>query len=79
MTALLAIHDLRVACGQAEAVRCVFSRIEAVQIATVSGPNGAGKTMAAAVGLLPARGKQICDDIERHDSRFAAIYLGGHA
>lgn len=81
MTALLEIDDLRVACGQADVVRSIFSRIEAVQIVTVSGPNGAGKTtpLAAAMGLLPARWKQICDDIERHDSRVAATYPGGHA
>jgi branched-chain amino acid transport system ATP-binding protein len=81
MTALLEIDDLRVACGQAGAVRCVFSRTKAVQIVTVSGPNGAGKTtpLAAAMGLLPARGEQICNNIERHDPRVAATYLGGHA
>lgn len=81
MTALLAIHDLRVACGQADIVRGIFSRIEAVQIVTVSGPSSGGKTtpLVAAMGLPPARWKQICDNIERHDSRVAATYLGGHA
>lgn len=79
MTALLEIDDLGVACGQADVVRGLFSRIEAVQLVTASGPNGAGKPLAAAMGLIPARGKQICDNIERYDSRVAATYLGGHA
>jgi ABC-type branched-subunit amino acid transport system ATPase component len=68
MTALLEIDDLGVACGQADVVRGVFSRIEAVQLVTVSGPNGAGKPLAAAMGLLRSRQKHI-----------AATYLEGHA
>jgi branched-chain amino acid transport system ATP-binding protein len=66
MTALLEIDDLHVAYGKVEAVRGVSLRMEAGQIVTVIGPNGAGKTtlLAAAMGLLPSRGKLIYDSID---------------
>jgi branched-chain amino acid transport system ATP-binding protein len=66
MTELLEIDDLHVAYGKVEAVRGVSLRMEAGQIVTVIGPNGAGKTtlLAAAMGLLPSRGKLIYDSID---------------
>ena len=71
MTALLEIKDLHVAYGKVEAVRGVTLTMQPGQIVTVIGPNGAGKTtmLAAAAGLLPARGRVIYDglDLERFD------------
>jgi branched-chain amino acid transport system ATP-binding protein len=66
MTALLEIDDLHVAYGKVEAVRGVSLRMDAGQIVTVIGPNGAGKTtlLAAAMGLLPSRGRLIYDNID---------------
>jgi branched-chain amino acid transport system ATP-binding protein len=66
MTALLEIDDLHVAYGKVEAVRGVSLRMDAGQIVTVIGPNGAGKTtlLAAAMGLLPSRGKLTYDNID---------------
>lgn len=68
MTALLEIDDLHVAYGKVEAVRGVSLRMNAGQIVTVIGPNGAGKTtlLAAAMGLLPSRGKLTYDNIDLH-------------
>jgi branched-chain amino acid transport system ATP-binding protein len=66
MTALLEIDDLHVAYGKVEAVRGVSLRMDAGQIVTVIGPNGAGKTtlLAAAMGLLPSRGRLTYDGID---------------
>ncbi|MFZ5693070.1 MAG: ABC transporter ATP-binding protein [Pseudomonadota bacterium] len=68
MTALLEIDELHVAYGKVEAVRGVSLRMNAGQIVTVIGPNGAGKTtlLAAAMGLLPSRGKLTYDNIDLH-------------
>jgi branched-chain amino acid transport system ATP-binding protein len=56
--ALLAIEDLSVAYGKAEAVRKVSIEVEEGRIVTVIGPNGAGKTslLGAAIGLLRSSG-----------------------
>ena len=63
MSAMLEISDLHVAYGKVEAVRGVSLSLQKGQIVTVIGPNGAGKTtlLAAAIGLLPSRGRLIFD------------------
>src|SRR5437868_7301811 len=63
MSAMLEITDLHVAYGKVEAVRGVSLSLQKGQIVTVIGPNGAGKTtlLAAAIGLLPSRGRLIFD------------------
>ena len=60
MTApMLEIEDLHVSYGQVDAVRGVTLTLQPGQIVSVIGPNGAGKTtlLAAAMGLLPSKGK----------------------
>jgi branched-chain amino acid transport system ATP-binding protein len=59
MTALLAIENVSVSYGKAEAVRNVSIAVEAGQVVTVIGPNGAGKTtlLNTAIGLLPCQGR----------------------
>jgi branched-chain amino acid transport system ATP-binding protein len=59
MTAMLEISDLHVSYGQVEAVRGVSLTLMPRQIVSVIGPNGAGKTtlLAAAMGLLPSKGR----------------------
>jgi branched-chain amino acid transport system ATP-binding protein len=59
MTPMLEIGDLHVAYGRVEAVRGVSLALMPGQIVTVIGPNGAGKStlLAAAMGLLPSRGR----------------------
>jgi branched-chain amino acid transport system ATP-binding protein len=59
--AMLEIGDLHVAYGQVEAVRGVSLVLLPGQIVSVIGPNGAGKTtlLAAAMGLLPSRGRLV--------------------
>ena len=61
--ALLQIEDLHVSYGHVEAVRGVSLSLRAGQIVSVIGPNGAGKTtlLAAAMGLLPSRGRVRLD------------------
>jgi branched-chain amino acid transport system ATP-binding protein len=63
---LLSIENLSVAYDKVEAVRGVSLAIQPGQIATVIGPNGAGKTtlLAAAMGLLPWRGRMFFDGID---------------
>jgi len=63
MSAMLEIADLHVAYGPVEAVRGVSLSLQRGQIVTVIGPNGAGKTtlLAAAIGLLPSRGRLLFD------------------
>lgn len=66
---LLAIDNVSVSYGKAEAVRDVSLEVEKGQIVTVIGPNGAGKTslLMAAIGLLRSTGRIIYDgrDISR--------------
>jgi len=66
MTALLEMDDLHVSYGKVDAVRGVSLRMDPGQIVTVIGPNGAGKTtlLAAAMGLLPSKGRLLYDGID---------------
>jgi branched-chain amino acid transport system ATP-binding protein len=59
--ALIAIEDLSVAYGKAEAVRNVHIEVEEGRIVSVIGPNGAGKTslLGATIGLLRSSGRVI--------------------
>lgn len=59
MKALLEIDDLHVCYGKVEAVQGVSLHLDEGQIVSVIGPNGAGKStlLAAAIGLLPSRGR----------------------
>jgi len=61
--ALLAIENVSVSYGKAEAVRNVSLAVERSQIVTVIGPNGAGKTslLTTAIGLLPSTGRILFD------------------
>lgn len=61
MTSLLALEDVHVSYGKVEAVLGVSLFLESGQIVSVIGPNGAGKTtlLAAAMGLLPSRGRML--------------------
>src|SRR5262249_31437555 len=72
LMALLAIEDVSVSYGKAEAVRNVSLGVEKGRIVTVIGPNGAGKTslLTAALGLIPSTGRILCadDDISRLDT-----------
>ncbi|HEU5018909.1 MAG TPA: ABC transporter ATP-binding protein [Pseudolabrys sp.] len=63
MMALLAIENVSVCYGKAEAVRNVSLSVEQGQIVTVIGPNGAGKTslLTTAIGLLPSTGRIVFD------------------
>jgi branched-chain amino acid transport system ATP-binding protein len=56
---LLAIENVSVSYGKAEAVRDVSLEVARGQIVTVIGANGAGKTslLTTAIGLLPCRGR----------------------
>jgi branched-chain amino acid transport system ATP-binding protein len=69
---LLAIDNVSVSYGKAEAVRDVSLEVEKGRIVTVIGPNGAGKTslLMAAIGLLRSTGRIIYDgkDISRLDT-----------
>ncbi len=66
MTTLLEMDDLHVSYGKVDAVRGVSLRMDVGQIVTVIGPNGAGKTtlLAAAMGLLPSKGRLLYDGID---------------
>jgi branched-chain amino acid transport system ATP-binding protein len=70
--ALLAIDNVSVSYGKAEAVRNVSLTVQKGRIATVIGPNGAGKTslLMAAIGLIPSTGRILCDgdDVSRLDT-----------
>jgi branched-chain amino acid transport system ATP-binding protein len=61
--ALLAIENVSVSYGKAEAVRNVSLTVERGQIVTVIGPNGAGKTslLTTAIGLLKSSGRILFD------------------
>ncbi|MGB7258753.1 MAG: ABC transporter ATP-binding protein [Pseudolabrys sp.] len=63
MMALLAIENVSVCYGKAEAVRNVSLTVERGQIVTVIGPNGAGKTslLTTAIGLLKSTGRILFD------------------
>ncbi|VWX55709.1 leucine/isoleucine/valine transporter subunit; ATP-binding component of ABC superfamily [Burkholderiales bacterium 8X] len=60
---LLRIESFSVSYGAVEAVHAVDLQVEPGEVVTVIGPNGAGKTtlLAAAMGLLPSRGKLYFD------------------
>jgi branched-chain amino acid transport system ATP-binding protein len=66
---LLALENVGVCYGKAEAVRNVSLTVERGQIATLIGPNGAGKTslLTTAIGLLKSTGHILFDgkDISR--------------
>jgi branched-chain amino acid transport system ATP-binding protein len=64
--ALLSIDQVSVSYDKVEAVRGVSLAIEPGQIVAVIGPNGAGKTtlLAAAIGLLPWRGRMSFDGVD---------------
>jgi branched-chain amino acid transport system ATP-binding protein len=70
--ALLAIDNVSVSYGKAEAVRNVSLEVEKGRIVTVIGPNGAGKTslLTTAIGLIPSAGRILYDgeDISRLDT-----------
>ncbi len=63
---LLAIENVSVCYGKAEAVRNVSLAVERGQIATLIGPNGAGKTslLTTAIGLLESTGHILFDGKE---------------
>ncbi|MGD9943560.1 MAG: ABC transporter ATP-binding protein [Burkholderiaceae bacterium] len=65
---MLEIGDLHVAYGQVEAVRGVSLTLLPGQIVSVIGPNGAGKTtlLAAAMGLLPSKGRLVFEGEDLH-------------
>jgi branched-chain amino acid transport system ATP-binding protein len=70
--AVLAIDNVSVSYGKAEAVRNVSLEVENGRIVTVIGPNGAGKTslLMTAIGLVPSTGRILYDgeDISRLDT-----------
>jgi branched-chain amino acid transport system ATP-binding protein len=70
--ALLAIDNVSLSYGKAEAVRNVSLAVEKGRIVTVIGPNGAGKTslLMTAIGLVPSTGRIVYDgeDISRLDT-----------
>jgi branched-chain amino acid transport system ATP-binding protein len=70
--AFLAIDNVSVCYGKAEAVRNVSLSVEKGSIVTVIGPNGAGKTslLMTAIGLIPSTGRILYDgeDISRLDT-----------
>jgi branched-chain amino acid transport system ATP-binding protein len=70
--ALLAIDNVSVSYGEAEAVRNVSLEVAKGQIVTVIGPNGAGKTslLTTAIGLIPSTGRILYEgeDISRRDT-----------
>jgi branched-chain amino acid transport system ATP-binding protein len=61
--ALLAVENVSVFYGKAEAVRNVSLAVDHGQIVTVIGPNGAGKTslLGTAIGLLKSTGRVLFD------------------
>jgi branched-chain amino acid transport system ATP-binding protein len=69
---LLAIDNVNVSYGKAEAVRNASLDVERGRIVSVIGPNGAGKTslLTAAIGLVPSTGRIRYDgeDISRLDT-----------
>jgi branched-chain amino acid transport system ATP-binding protein len=69
---LLAIDNVSVSYGKAEAVRNVSLEVEKGRIVTVIGPNGAGKTslLTTAIGLIPSTGCILYhgEDISRLDT-----------
>ncbi len=77
--ALLAIDNVSVCYGKAEAVRNVSLAVEKGGIVTVIGPNGAGKTslLMTAIGLIPSTGRILYDgeDISRLDTE-ARVEMG---
>jgi branched-chain amino acid transport system ATP-binding protein len=77
--ALLAIDNVSVCYGKAEAVRNVSLAVEEGGIVTVIGPNGAGKTslLMTAIGLIPSTGRILYggEDISRLDTE-ARVEMG---
>jgi branched-chain amino acid transport system ATP-binding protein len=69
VTALLALENVSVRYGKAEAVRGVSLGLPKGGIVTVIGPNGAGKTtlLNAAMGLLPSSGRIRLDGADISD------------
>jgi branched-chain amino acid transport system ATP-binding protein len=69
VTALLALENVSVRYGKAEAVRGVSLELPKGGIVTVIGPNGAGKTtlLNAAMGLLPSSGRIRLDGADISD------------
>jgi branched-chain amino acid transport system ATP-binding protein len=69
---LLAIGNVSVCYGKAQAVRNVSLEVDRGSIVTVIGPNGAGKTslMMTAIGLIRATGRILYDgeDVTRLDT-----------
>jgi branched-chain amino acid transport system ATP-binding protein len=70
--AQLAIDNVSVTYGKAEAVRNVSLEVGKGRIVTLIGPNGAGKTslLMTAIGLLPSTGRIVYEgeDISRIDT-----------
>jgi branched-chain amino acid transport system ATP-binding protein len=79
LMSLLAIDNVSVSYGKAEAVRNVSLVVEKGRIVTVIGPNGAGKTslLTTTIGLIPSAGRIVYDgeDISRLATE-ARIELG---
>ena len=66
MSAILALENLHVSYGKAEALRGISLALNQGGLVTVIGRNGAGKTtmLNAAMGLLPASGRVKLDGVD---------------
>lgn len=69
MTAMLEVHDLRVAYGAIEAVKGISLQVQAGEVVTLIGGNGAGKTttLRTLSGLLRPMAGQVYFEGERID------------